>query len=97
MKNKILSVALTLSLLSIFSFDATHADQKSLMAELETVNAHEAVALANKLRWTHKYIKVFVDSQEIVFKFPDGQVKKIPMPEDKMLVAVAPYIKNTHT
>jgi hypothetical protein len=67
------------------------------MAELEKANATEAVAIANKWRWTNKEIKVYVDAQEIVFKFPDGQTKKIPMPKDKMLVAVAPYIKNTHT
>ena len=97
MKYTILSVTLTLWILSIFSPDAGHADQKSLMAELEEVNAAEAVALANQWRWTNKDIKIYVDAQEIVFKFPGGQAKKIPMPEDKMLVAVAPYIKNTHT
>lgn len=67
------------------------------MSELEKVNAAEAVALANQWRWTNKPIKVYVDAQEIVFIFPYGQAKKIPMPGDKMLVAVTPYIKNTHT
>ena len=38
-----------------------------------------------------------VNSKEIVFKFPDGQVKTIPMPVNKMLIAVAPYITKTHT
>ena len=97
MKYAILSIALTLSIISIFLPDAIHADQKSLMSELEKVNAVEAVALANTWRWTHQHIKIYVDAQEIVFNFPDGQAKKIPMPRDKMLVAVAPYIKNTHT
>jgi len=33
-----------------------------------------------------------------VFKSSDDKViKKIPLPEDKMLVAVAPYINRTHT
>ena len=97
MKYTMLSVILAFWILSMFSPDAVHADQKSLMSELEKVNAAEAVALANKWRWTHKHIKIYVDAQEIVFNFPDGQAKKIPMPRDKMLVAVAPYIRNTHT
>jgi hypothetical protein len=97
MKYSILSITLTFWVPSIFSPGAIHAVQKSLMDELKGVSAAEAVALANKWRWTHKDIKVYVDAQEIVFKFPDGQTKKIPMPDDKMLVAVAPYIKNTHT
>ena len=97
MKYTLLSVTLTLSIISIFLPDAIHADQKSLMSDLEKVNAVEAVALANKWRWTNKDVKAYVDAQEIVFRFPDGQIKKIPMPGDKMLVAVAPYIKYTHT
>jgi hypothetical protein len=96
MKSSILSISLILWVLSISSPGAMHADQKSLMDELKRINAAEAVALANKWRWTNKDIKVYMDAQEIVFKFPDGQTKKIPMPDDKMLVAVAPYIKNTH-
>ena len=97
MKYSILSITLTLWVLSIFSPGAIHADQKSLMDELKGVSAGEAVAFANKWRWTNKNMKVYMDGQEIVFKVPDGQTKKIPMPEDKMLVAVAPYLKNTHT
>jgi len=98
MKNAILSViTISLWMISVFLPDAIHADQKSLMSELEKANAAEAVALANQWRWTHKHIKAYVDAQEIVFIFPDGQAKKIPMPGDKMLVAVAPYINHTHT
>jgi hypothetical protein len=32
----------------------------------------------------------------VVFEFPNGRVKKIPLPEEKMLVAVAPYVNKTH-
>ena len=34
--------------------------------------------------------------REVVFEFPKGRVKKIPLPEEKMLVAVAPYVNKTH-
>ena len=91
------SVIFILWIILLFSPDALKADQKSLMAELENDDAIQAVALANKWRWTNKNITTYVDAQKIVFKFPDGQVKTISMPENKMLVAVAPYITKTHT
>ena len=97
MNYSILCITLTLWAISILSPGVIHADQKSYMDELKRVNAAGAVDLANKWRWTNKEIKTYMDAQEIVFMFPDGQTKKIPMPVDKMLVAVAPYIKNTHT
>ena len=98
MKLMTLTVIITLGgLITLFSPDGLQADQKALMAELENMDAIQAVALANKWRWTNKDIKSYVNSKEIVFKFPDGQVKTIPMPVNKMLVAVAPYITKTHT
>ncbi|MDF1594024.1 MAG: hypothetical protein P1P89_21155 [Desulfobacterales bacterium] len=80
----------------LFSPCALQADQKSLMAELENVDAVQAVAIANKWRWTNRNITISVDDWKIIFKFPNGQVKTVPMPADKMLVAVAPYIRKTH-
>jgi len=65
-------------------------------AVLEKADAVQAVAIANQWKWVKKEIKSYVDSREVVFKFPDGRVKKFPLPEDKMLVAVAPYIRRTH-
>ena len=97
MKNITPSAILILWIISIFSPNALQADQKSLMAELENVDAVEAVAIANQWRWTNRNITSYADAQKIVFKFPGGRVKTIPMPADKMLVAVAPYIKKTHT
>ena len=91
------TVIITLLIFSLFLPNTVQADYKSFMAELKNVDAIQAVALANQWRWTNKNIAIYVNAQEIVFKFPDGQVKKIPMPENKMLVAVAPYITKTHT
>lgn len=84
---------------TIFLFlpNALQADYKSFMAELKNVDAIQAVAIANTWRWSNKDITIYVNAQEIVFKFPDGQVKNIPMPENKMFVAVAPYHTKTHT
>jgi len=64
---------------------------------LKNLDAVEAIKIANQWKWTHKEIKSYVTSREVVFKFPNGKVYKIPLPEEKMIVAVAPYIKSTHT
>lgn len=91
------TVIITLLIFSLFLPNTLQADYKSFMAKLKNVDAIQAVAFANQWRWTNKNITIYVNAQEIVFTFPDGQVKKIPMPENKMLVAVAPYISKTHT
>ena len=64
---------------------------------LINLDASEAIKIANQWKWTHKEIKSYVTSREVVFKFPDSKVYKIPLPEEKMIVAFAPYIKSTHT
>jgi uncharacterized protein YacL (UPF0231 family) len=97
MKYKFQPVIVTMCLMFLFIPSVLQADYKSLMAELKNVDAIQAVALANKWRWTNKDITIYVNAREIVFKFPAGQVKKIPMLKNKMLVAVASYITQTHT
>ena len=64
---------------------------------LKNLGALEAIKIANQWKWTHKEIKSYVTSREVVFKFPNGKVNKIPLPEQKMIVAIAPFIKKTHT
>jgi len=96
MKNITTAFIFTLWIISLFSPGALQADQNSLMAELENVDAVQAVAIANQWRWTDRNITISVDARKIIFKFPNGQVKTVPMPADKMLVAVAPYIRKTH-
>ncbi|MEW6672343.1 MAG: hypothetical protein AB1427_11620 [Thermodesulfobacteriota bacterium] len=97
MKYVTLSIILIISIMVFVSPANLRADQRSLMAALENADAVQAVALANEWRWTNRDIKTAVDARKIVFKFPDGQVKTVPMPLDKMLVAVAPYLTKTHT
>ena len=75
----------------------TLADNEILLQqELENVNAMEAVAIANEWKWSRKDVKTSVTAREVVFEFPDKTVKRIPLPQEKMLVAVAPYIRRTH-
>jgi hypothetical protein len=86
-------------LLAWVPLNAAHAQEDFRSAEkaLDHVDGIQAVAIANEWRWSKSDIKSYVDPRQVVFKFPDGNVKRIPLPEDKMLVAVAPYINQTHT
>jgi hypothetical protein len=63
---------------------------------LENVDAVKAMEIANQWKWSKEEIKSYVTSRQVVFEFPNGVIKKIPLPKDKMLVAVAPYISQTH-
>jgi hypothetical protein len=62
----------------------------------EAIDAVEAMAIANAWKWSRKDIKSSVTAREVIFNFPDKTVKRIPLSEEKMLVAVAPYIRQTH-
>ena len=73
------------------------AEEKSLEARLEKADAVQAMAIANEWKWSQPNVRSYVTPQEVVFKFPDGKEKKVPLPKDKMIVAIAPYIEQTHT
>ena len=73
------------------------ADETLQEAELNNLDAPQALALANRWRSDGREVKTYVTPREVVFTFPDGRLKKIPLPEEKMVVAVAPYIHRTHT
>ena len=71
-------------------------DEKSPEAALNNVDAVQALAIANQWNWSRKNIKSYVTTKEVVFKFSNGKEKRILLPEDKMVVAIAPYINRTH-
>ena len=96
MKSLLLSF---LFLLAMVHMNPVHGgeDLRSTEMALDNVDAIQAVAIANDWKWSKGNIRSYVDSREVVFKFANGKVKRIPLPEDKMLVALAPYINRTHT
>lgn len=96
MKYLLLSFILLLGISSLLPRYALQGDEKSAEAALNNVDAIQAMAIANQWKWFKKKIKSHVTTREVVFKFPNGKVKRIPLPEEKMVVAVAPYIKRTH-
>jgi hypothetical protein len=79
--------------LALWAQQADTVDRETLAKS----NAYQALEIANQWHWSHPEINSYITPREIVFKFPDGHIIKIPLPEDKMMVAVAPYIKQTHT
>jgi hypothetical protein len=72
------------------------AEEKSAEATLKNVDAVQAMAIANQWKWSKPKIRSYVDSKEVVFELSNGRVKRIPLPEEKMIVAVAPYVRRTH-
>jgi len=92
-KTKILSFVLILGISVLF---IACANENSDEARLKNADAVQAMAIANEWNWSKREITSFVTPREVVFKFSQDKVKKIPLPEDKMLVAVAPYINRTH-
>lgn len=92
MKSTLLSLILLLGISLLFSACGPQGDEKLL----NNIDAVQAMAIANDWNWTKKDIKSFVTPREVVFEFSKGKEKRIPLPEDKMLVAVAPYIERTH-
>ena len=85
------SLALFLMFTTAFSMT-----ESALIKQLEGLNAHQALALANQWHWEKQPVRTHFTSKEIVFQFESGKVKKIALPEDEMMVAVAPFINRTH-
>lgn len=96
MKKLSKSLNLLIWLTLLFAVSGCGPDKNSPEAILKNVSAVQAVALANEWNWTKGEIKSYVTPREVVFELSDEKVEKIPLPDDKMLVAVAPYINQTH-
>ncbi len=94
MKNLLKSFVFLLSLGTLFMGCGLLADENE--AALKNVDAIQAMEIANGWKWTQEEINSYVTTREVVFEFSNGRGKKIPLPEDKMLVAVAPYMTKTH-
>ena len=65
-------------------------------AGLRNLSAVRALALANDWKMAGKEAKTYVTPRAVVFDLPNGRTYKVPLPDDKMVIAVAPYIKQTH-
>lgn len=86
------AVLLAASLL--FATFATAQLPQPSPAALADADAYTAMDLANE--WKGEALTSFVTSSAVHFSFPDGASVEIPLPEDEMLVSLAPYVVNTH-
>ena len=76
---------------------ATSQVERPAPAALDGLDAKGAIALANRwYRQKQSAVKTNVTPQGVNFTFPNGKKKSVALPKDQMVVAVAPYITNTH-
>ena len=95
---KRLLMIITVVFLAMFltNTPAFSMSESALVDQLDGLNAHQALALANQWHWEKQPVRTHVTSKEVVFQFESGTVKKIPLPPEEMMVAVAPFINRTH-
>lgn len=67
-----------------------------LKDELKGVDGKQAMELANKWRQKNLDVTSFVTPDAVNFKFKDGKTISVPLPDDQMVVSIAPYINITH-
>ena len=96
MKSFVLCLILILGTSTAFQAYGFQDSKKPADIDFEKIDAFEAMAIANQWKWSQKDVKSYVTAREVAFQLSDGTVKKVPLPEEKMLVAVAPYIRRTH-
>jgi len=63
---------------------------------LDNLNAREALALANKWKTSNPEITSFIEPDKLIVQFPGKITVEIPLPEDSMMIALAPYVNKTH-
>ncbi len=96
MKKLSIFLSLFLGLSGLFAAYGCQPGKNSPEAVLKNVDAARAMVIANEWKWSKDKIKSYVNAREIVFELPKSKIIRISLPEEKMLVAVAPYINRTH-
>jgi hypothetical protein len=96
MRYLLLSIVLLVGLGFLFPPSMLQGDEKLREAGLHNVDAAQALEIANEWKWSKQNIKSYVTTREVVLELASGKVIKAPLPKEKMVVAVAPYIHQTH-
>jgi hypothetical protein len=64
---------------------------------LQGLDAREALALANRWGTATPAVQSYVDTEAVKFTFKSSnRTVEVPLPEDRLVVAFAPYIAQTH-
>ncbi|MDI6742885.1 MAG: CueP family metal-binding protein [Smithella sp.] len=107
MKNTIVKIMALSLMLTVLSLSVAYAagnpksinksnDEQQLKDKLTGIDGKRAVAIANKWRMDKIDVVTFVTPEKVTFKFKDGQMISVPLPDDVMMVSIAPYIDKTH-
>jgi hypothetical protein len=72
------------------------SNEQQLKDTLTGIDGKTAVAIANKWHGDKIDVVTFVTPEKVIFKFKDGQIISVPLPDDVMMVSIAPYINKTH-
>lgn len=75
------------------SNDTGYSDEITYIRSLDPI---EAVDVLNEWRDTKPEILSYINADNIVISFPDNEIVELELPEDKMFVAIAPYVDETH-
>lgn len=81
-------------LFTLVSMTAAQAAAPS-PAQLRGLTPQQALAKANQWRNTGG-LQSFLTSETIMFKFPNGEQQSVSLPAKQMVVAIAPYVNQTH-
>ncbi len=63
---------------------------------LAGLGPEEALRLANRWAFSRPEVTSYLTDRRLVFRFPDGRERSVALPRDRMVVAVAPYLRATH-
>ncbi|OLV18539.1 exported protein [Deinococcus marmoris] len=84
-----------LSILGSAALLATALPATPSAAQLGGLTPQQALAQANQWRGAGG-LQSYVTSAAVVFKFPDGKQRSVVLPTKQMVVAIAPYVNQTH-
>lgn len=89
---------LLMSIFIVFSgCDVVDHSYDDAYDNLQNMDVKEAVSKANDWSKTKPKITSYINDKELIFTFPDDREVKMPLPEDEMYVAFAPYIDDNHS
>jgi len=93
-----MTAALLVSLVPVMSLSAAQPAAPAAAptpAQLTGLTAQQALRKANQWR-NAGGVQSFVTSEAVVFKFPSGEQKSVALPARQMVIAIAPYVNQTH-
>jgi len=90
------AILIVLASMVLVPLTANANNLKAYEQMVENIDAVRAMAIANQWKWTQDSIRTYVTPKEVIFEFPNDTIKKVALPKDKMVVAIAPYLNYTH-